>query len=134
MSQQQKLYLNTKNDYFFNNNYLNQNNTQRINFQGGMNTMIMTGFNPMNMNQTNANPLRMTYMNQSNNPLLSNTTMMPNNFMNTTYFKKNNDEEEKYVGQTINGLKNGKGTLYYKNGSLKYQGDFVYDIKFLCHS
>ena len=27
----------------------------------------------------------------------------------------------------LNGLQHGKGILYYKNGSIKYEGDFVKD-------
>ena len=30
-------------------------------------------------------------------------------------------------GQWKNGLKHGKGIEYYKNGSIKYEGDFVID-------
>ena len=89
--------------------------------------MRLTEINIMNMNQTNMNNLRMTYMNQLNNPLLLNLTMMPNSSMNLTHFKNNDDKEEKYIGQIVNGFRHGKGNLYYKNGSLKYQGDFLYD-------
>ena len=34
-------------------------------------------------------------------------------------------DDEYYIGQWKNGLRHGKGTLYYKNGSIKYEGDFV---------
>ena len=32
-----------------------------------------------------------------------------------------------YIGNMLNGLKQGKGKLYYKNGNIKYDGDFVKD-------
>ena len=32
-----------------------------------------------------------------------------------------------YIGQEKNGLRNGKGIEYYKNGNIKYEGDFVND-------
>ena len=35
------------------------------------------------------------------------------------------EEGECYIGEEINGQKTGKGTLYYKDGSIKYDGDFV---------
>ena len=39
-----------------------------------------------------------------------------------------NNPDERYVGQLINGLRHGKGTVYYKNnGKIKYEGDFKYD-------
>ena len=34
---------------------------------------------------------------------------------------------EYYIGQFLNGLKHGKGTIYYKNKNIKYEGDFVND-------
>ena len=34
---------------------------------------------------------------------------------------------EYYIGKTLNDLKQGKGKLYYKNCSIKYEGDFVND-------
>ena len=34
------------------------------------------------------------------------------------------DDEQYYIGQFKNGLKDGKGTLYYKNGNIEYEGDF----------
>ena len=38
----------------------------------------------------------------------------------------NSENEERYVGQLVNGLRHGKGTVYYKdNGKVKYEGDFV---------
>jgi V8-like Glu-specific endopeptidase len=38
---------------------------------------------------------------------------------------KNNDEY--YIGELKNGLRHGKGKLYYKNGKLKLEGNFVND-------
>ena len=34
-----------------------------------------------------------------------------------------------YIGQFKNGLRNGKGTEYYKNGNIKYEGDFIDGIR-----
>ena len=34
---------------------------------------------------------------------------------------------EYYIGEWLNGLRHGKGTLYYKNGNIKYKGDFIKD-------
>ena len=32
-----------------------------------------------------------------------------------------------YIGEFLNDMKNGKGKIYYKNDSIKYDGDFVND-------
>ena len=32
---------------------------------------------------------------------------------------------EYYIGEFKNGLSNGKGTQYYSNGKIKYEGDFI---------
>jgi len=32
---------------------------------------------------------------------------------------------EYYIGEWLNNLKHGKGTYYYKNGNIKYEGDFI---------
>jgi antitoxin component YwqK of YwqJK toxin-antitoxin module len=38
----------------------------------------------------------------------------------------NNDEDGTYyIGQFRNGLFNGKGTEYYSNGKIQYEGDYV---------
>ena len=34
---------------------------------------------------------------------------------------------EYYIGQEKNGLKEGKGTMYYSNGNIKYDGDSIND-------
>ena len=34
---------------------------------------------------------------------------------------------EYYIGQWKNGLRNGKGTYYYSNGNIKYDGDWIND-------
>ena len=40
-------------------------------------------------------------------------------------------EDGKYnIGQYKNGLRNGKGTMYYANGKIKYKGDWI-DDKFI---
>ena len=33
-----------------------------------------------------------------------------------------------YIGQFLNNLRNGKGTIYYKNNKIKYEGDFIKDV------
>ena len=89
--------------------------------------MRLTGMYSMNKDKTTMNLLGMT-MNQFNNPLSLNSSLMANSGVNMTYFNNNNDDkEEKYIGKIVNGFRHGKGTLYYKNGSLKYEGDFAYD-------
>ena len=35
---------------------------------------------------------------------------------------------EYYIGEFKNGLKDGKGIEYYKNGNKKYEGDFINDM------
>ena len=53
-----------------------------------------------------------------------------NNFVinkNKGYAKFNEDNENCYIGQMVNGLRHGKGTLYYKNEGDKYEGDLVND-------
>ena len=37
------------------------------------------------------------------------------------------EDGEYYIGQYKNGLRNGYGILYYKNGNIKYEGDSVND-------
>ena len=32
---------------------------------------------------------------------------------------------EYYIGQWLNGLKNGRGTIFYRDNNIKYEGDFV---------
>ena len=32
---------------------------------------------------------------------------------------------EYYIGQWLNNNRHGKGIIYYKNGNIKYEGDFV---------
>ena len=34
------------------------------------------------------------------------------------------DNDDYYIGELINNLKQGKGIIYYKNGNIKYEGDF----------
>ena len=41
--------------------------------------------------------------------------------------KCNYKKDEYYKGERSKGLKHGKGTLYYKNGNIKYEGDFIKD-------
>ena len=41
---------------------------------------------------------------------------------NFTEFYENGDY---YVGQSLNGKKNGKGIIYFSDGNIKYEGDFV---------
>ena len=47
--------------------------------------------------------------------------------MNNEYDGKGKYIDEKgylYEGEFKNGLKHGKGILYYKNGNIKYEGEF----------
>ena len=37
------------------------------------------------------------------------------------------DNGDYYIGELINNLKHGKGIIYYKNGNIKYDGDFIDD-------
>jgi len=37
------------------------------------------------------------------------------------------DDGDYYIGELKNNMKNGKGIIYYKNGNIKYDGDFVND-------
>ena len=37
------------------------------------------------------------------------------------------ENDEYYIGQLKNGLKHGKGIIFYKNGNIKYDGEFVND-------
>ena len=52
-----------------------------------------------------------------------------NFFSNLTNEKDKIEYEngEYYIGEFKNGLKNGKGILYYKNGNIKYDGYFIDD-------
>jgi len=43
---------------------------------------------------------------------------------NEKYIYENGDY---YIGEWLNNLKLGKGKLYYKNGKIKYEGDFIKD-------
>ena len=45
------------------------------------------------------------------------------------YKKINYDDGKYYIGPVLNGLPNGKGKMYYKNGNLFYEGDFKQGIK-----
>ena len=37
------------------------------------------------------------------------------------------DHGEYYIGEVCNNKRNGKGIVYYKNGNIKYEGDFIND-------
>ena len=37
------------------------------------------------------------------------------------------DDGEYYIGQFLNGLRHGNGTLYYRNGNVQYEGEFIND-------
>ena len=43
------------------------------------------------------------------------------------YKKKIYDNGDYYIGEMLNDKAHGKGILYYKNGNIKYDGDFVND-------
>ena len=39
----------------------------------------------------------------------------------------NSENDERYAGQLVNGLRHGRGAVYFKSsGKVKYEGDFVY--------
>ena len=39
--------------------------------------------------------------------------------------KIQNDKGEYYIGEVYNNIPNGKGIVYYKNGNIKYEGEFI---------
>ena len=43
------------------------------------------------------------------------------------YKKKIYENGNYYIGQFLDDLRHGKGILYYKNGNIKYDGNFVKD-------
>ena len=58
--------------------------------------------------------------------LISSIIQLLNNKLKR-YMKKIYENKECYIGEMINGLKHGKGKLYYRNGIIKYDGDFAKD-------
>ena len=55
-----------------------------------------------------------------------------NNFVNDRnegYHKIVYEDGEYYIGQMKNGLRNGKGILYNKNGTIKYEGYWLNDLR-----
>ena len=50
-----------------------------------------------------------------------------NFFINLLKFKIELENGEYYIGELFNNLKHGKGIIYYKNGNIKYEGDFIND-------
>ena len=71
------------------------------------------------------------YNNNNNQIKAVNPNMINNNKVNIIGISNNNyqnNPDERYVGQLVNGLRHGKGTVYYKNnGKMKYEGDFKND-------
>ena len=67
-------------------------------------------------------------INKLNEKVLDNATHNKNEY-NISYLKDNfeGNNENYYIGEWKNGLRNGKGKLYYNNGNLQYEGDFVND-------
>ena len=78
--------------------------------------------------------------NPQNNNKIAPGNLNSNNVINVNNNISNNDDisksklnqpedneiEERYAGELLNGLRHGKGTVYYKkNGKIKYKGDFV---------
>ena len=51
------------------------------------------------------------------------------NSINNGYGKLEYENKEYYIGEWKNFQKHGKGTLYYKNGRIQYQGEYQYDEK-----
>ena len=50
-----------------------------------------------------------------------------NFFINFSKNKIELENGEYYIGELFNNLKHGKGIIYYKNGNIKYEGDFIND-------
>jgi len=46
----------------------------------------------------------------------------------TEYINLNLSNDEYYIGQSKNGLRNGRGIQYNKNGDIIYEGEFINDI------
>ena len=101
------VFLNLQNN--FGQEYPNPNN----------NSNIIGAVNPNNQ----LNPL-----NQINKNMMNNNIIAPGN--NLLKSKKSNESEERYVGQLVNGKRQGLGTIYNKdNGKLKFEGVFVNGLK-----
>ena len=49
----------------------------------------------------------------------------------TEYINLNLSNDEYYIGQSKNGLRNGRGIQYNKNGDIIYEGEFIND-KIFC--
>ena len=47
--------------------------------------------------------------------------------MENSEIKSIYEDGEYYIGQFKNGLRHGKGTMYYSNGNIMYEGDWVND-------
>ena len=61
---------------------------------------------------------------------LQNNNIIRNNNVNKEEYNKYNYNDGKYyIGPILNGLPNGKGKIYYKNGNLYYEGDIKNGIK-----
>ena len=98
-----------------------------------MNNNIATPGNLNNFNALNGNN-RIAKIIKNNNNLnafgnLNNPNININNFNHYNLIAQeqmNTESDERYIGQLVNGLRCGKGTVYYKeNGKIKYEGDFV---------
>ena len=65
-----------------------------------------------------------------NDIIIYNKDQYEGEFVNDKYEGKgkyNYEDGKYYIGEWKNGLRNGRGILYYKNGNILYEGDFVND-------
>ena len=60
---------------------------------------------------------------------LQNNSISKNNSNYNIYDKFNYNDGKYYIGPVINGIPNGKGKIYYKNGDLYYQGELKNGMK-----
>ena len=82
--------------------------------------------NNLNMNENDKyqplNNIKISTGLSGNNKIISKKTEIIKKIRRINY-----ENGESYYGEFINDQKHGKGTLYYKNGTIKYEGDFVND-------
>ena len=77
-----------------------------------------------NMNDNINNNIKIKIMGNVNNNNITNKIFINNKL--ETQGQMEAEIEEKYIGPLLNGLRHGKGKVYYKkNGNIKYEGEFV---------
>ena len=101
-----------------NNNIALPGNLNKFNAINGNNNISY------NMNNNNLNVIGNLNKSNLNNPDTNFNNSIT--YRDETQGEMNSEIGEKYIGQLINGLRHGKGTVYYKkNEKIKYEGDFV---------